>query len=277
LATAIPLGVYNFTEGMTNVESAAAAGDNYNLRSVLLADGAGAIIGSALGSPFPPAVYVGHPGWKAAGGRTGYSMATGVVIAILCFLGLFGLLGAIFPLPAIVPILLYIGLLIGAQAFQHTPRIHAAAVVAALIPNLASWGSTLIDNALGAAGTTAPTVGNTALENAGVIYAGLHILGQGAILAGLILGAIVAFIIDKRFLQAGIFALVGSALAFIGLIHGDKVQWNANWQVSLGYLFIALICGAFALTRPRPREPEPDELPLETDSEGATTYATTAS
>ena len=49
LATAIPLGVYNFTEAMTNVESAATAGDRYNLRSVLLADGAGAVVGSALG------------------------------------------------------------------------------------------------------------------------------------------------------------------------------------------------------------------------------------
>ena len=67
LGTAIPLGVYNFTEAMSNVESAAAAGDNYNLRSVLLADGAGAVIGSAFGSPFPPAVYIGHPGWKDAG------------------------------------------------------------------------------------------------------------------------------------------------------------------------------------------------------------------
>jgi AGZA family xanthine/uracil permease-like MFS transporter len=53
LATAIPLGIYNFTEAMSNVESAAAAGDNYNLRSVLLADGTGAIVGSALGSPVP--------------------------------------------------------------------------------------------------------------------------------------------------------------------------------------------------------------------------------
>ena len=26
-------------------------------------------LGSALGSPFPPAVYIGHPGWKDAGGR----------------------------------------------------------------------------------------------------------------------------------------------------------------------------------------------------------------
>src|SRR6187402_59441 len=101
LATAIPLGVYNFTEAMTNVESAASAGDRYNLRSVLLADGGGAVIGSMLGSPFPPAVYVGHPGWKAAGGRTGYSMATGVVIALLCFFGMFGLLGTLFPTAAI--------------------------------------------------------------------------------------------------------------------------------------------------------------------------------
>ena len=122
LATAIPLGIYNFTEGMTNVESAAVAGDEYNLRAILLADGAGAVVGSVLGCPFPPAVYIGHPGWKAAGGRTCYSLASGVVIALMCFLGMFGLLGALLPLPAIVPILLYIGLLIGAQAFQETPK-----------------------------------------------------------------------------------------------------------------------------------------------------------
>ncbi|GID33169.1 regulator [Paractinoplanes brasiliensis] len=260
LATAIPLGVYNFTEAMTNVESAATAGDRYNLRSVLLADGAGAVIGSCLGSPFPPAVYVGHPGWKGAGGRTGYSMATGIVIALLCFFGLFGLLGAIFPTPAIVPILLYIGLLIGAQAFQATPRAHAAAVVAALIPNIAQWATGQMDNALAAAGTTASEVGIGALAGAGVVYDGLKTLGEGAILAGLVLGAIVAFIIDKRFWHAAVFAGSGAVLSFIGLIHAEKVQWNADGQVSLGYLFLAAVCVLFALSKPAPREPGGDEL-----------------
>ena len=259
LATAIPLGVYNFTEAMTNVESAATAGDRYNLRSVLLADGAGAVIGSCLGSPFPPAVYVGHPGWKAAGGRTGYSMATGVVIALLCFFGLFGLLGAIFPTAAIVPILLYIGLLIGAQAFQATPRAHAAAVVAALIPNIASWATGQMDNALAAAGTTAAEVGTGALAGAGVVYDGLKTLGEGAILAGLVLGAIVAFIIDKRFWHAAVFAGSGAVLSFIGLIHAEKVQWNADGQVTLGYLFLAVVCVVFALGKPTPRVPDKDE------------------
>jgi AGZA family xanthine/uracil permease-like MFS transporter len=252
LATAIPLGVYNFTEAMTNVESAAAAGDSYNLRSVLLADGTGAIIGSALGSPFPPAVYIGHPGWKDAGGRTGYSMASGIVIALMCFLGLFGLLSALLPIPAIVPILLFIGFMIGAQAFNASPKVHAAAIIAALIPNIAQWATGLMDNVLAAAGTSAAAVGEDKIVGAGVIYTGMKELGEGAILAGLVLGAIVAFIIDRRFLQAGIFALFGAALSWIGLIHGEKVEWAANPQVALGYLFMAVTLFAFMALKLEP-------------------------
>jgi AGZA family xanthine/uracil permease-like MFS transporter len=271
LATAIPLGIYNFTEGMSNVESAAAAGDSYNLRSVLLADGAGAVVGSMLGSPFPPAVYIGHPGWKSAGGRSSYSMASGVVIAIFCFLGMFSLLGAVLPAPAIVPILLYIGLLIGAQAFQSVPKAHAVAVVIAIIPNIASWAQGYMDNALAAAGTTAQKVGYAAIAQSGTVYEGTAILGGGAVLAGLILGSITAFIIDRSFVWAAGYALGGAALAFIGLIHGAKVEWNANGQVALGYLFAGLVLLAFFFLRPAtPKatedaatgaEPTPAEVP----------------
>jgi len=242
LGTAIPLGVYNFTEAMSNVESAAAAGDDYNLRSVLLADGAGACIGSAFGSPFPPAVYIGHPGWKDAGGRAGYSLASGVVIGILCFLGLFGVLDSLLPVPAIVPILLYIGLLIGAQAFQAVPRLHAIAVVAAILPNLAQWASGLIDNALNAAGTSASGVGMEKLNGAGVVYEGLQTLGEGAVLVGLVLGTMVTFILEKKFLYAAIASAVGAALSFVGLIHAPQVAWAANPSVALGYLFFGVVC-----------------------------------
>lgn len=246
LGTAIPLGVYNFTEAMSNVESAAAAGDNYNLRSVLLADGAGAVVGSAFGSPFPPAVYIGHPGWKDAGGRASYSLASGAAIGILCFVGLFGVLAALLPVPAIVPILLYIGLLIGAQAFQAVPRLHAVAVVAALLPNLAEWGRGMIDNALSAAGTSASEVTAEALNNAGVVYDGLKTLGEGAVLVGLILGTMVTFILDKKFLYAAGASAVGAALSFIGLIHAPEVAWAASPQVALGYLFFGIVCVAFS-------------------------------
>ncbi|MBV8650106.1 MAG: regulator [Alphaproteobacteria bacterium] len=246
LVTAVPLGIYNFTEGMNNVESAAAAGDGYDLRQVLLADGIGAMVGAVLGSPFPPAVYIGHPGWKAVGGRIGYSLATGIVISLVCLLGLTALLLAAIPLVAILPILLYIGLVIGAQAFQATPPSHAPAVMLAMIPNVAAWAQTQVDGALAAAGTSAEQLGTGKLMATGVVYRGMELLGGGAVLAGLVLGAIAAFIIDGKFQRAGIYALAGAVLSYIGLIHGLQLGFGASPSVALGYLIMAAVCFGFS-------------------------------
>ena len=242
LVTAIPLGIYNFTEAMNNVESASAAGDNYNLRKILLADGLGAVIGSMLGSPFPPAVYIGHPGWKAVGGRIGYSLATGAAIALVCFLGLTALLLAVIPLVAILPILLYIGLVIGAQAFQASPTQHAPAVVLALIPNIAEWAKTQIDGALGAAGTSAAQVGMAKLAGTGVLYKGLETVGGGSVLAGMVLGAMAVFVIDNKLRMAAWWAFAGAVLAYIGLIHGAQLGWAVSPMVSLGYVMFGATC-----------------------------------
>jgi len=261
LVTAVPLGIYNFTEGMNNVESAAAAGDDYSLRQILLADGTGAIVGALLGSPFPPAVYIGHPGWKAVGGRIGYSLATGVVIGVVCFLGLTALLLAIIPLVAILPILLYIGLVIGAQAFQATPARYAPAIVLAILPNIAAWAQTLIDSALGAAGTSAEKVGMAKLGATGVVYHSMALLGGGAVLAGLVLGAIADFIIDRKFDWAALFAGAGAILAFFGFIHGTSLGIGSSAPVALGYLIIAGFC--FVLSRQSyPEEMVPAEPAL---------------
>jgi AGZA family xanthine/uracil permease-like MFS transporter len=252
LVTAIPLGIYNFTEGMNNVESASAAGDDYSLRKILLADGIGAIVGSMLGSPFPPAVYIGHPGWKAVGGRIGYSLATGIAIAIVCFLGLTALLLAVIPLVAILPILLYIGLVIGAQAFQTTPKNHAPAVVLALIPTIAEWAKTQVDGALAAVGTSVAQVGEAKLAATGVLYRGLESLGGGSVLAGMILGAIAVFIIEQRLRSAAAWAFAGAILAFIGLIHGEQLGWSVSPLVALGYALFGATCLALAARSPLP-------------------------
>jgi adenine/guanine/hypoxanthine permease len=253
LVTAIPLGIYNFTEAMNNVESASAAGDNYNLRKILLADGLGAVVGSMLGSPFPPAVYIGHPGWKSVGGRIGYSLATGIAIALVCFLGLTAFLLALIPLVAILPILLYIGLVIGAQAFQASPAKHAPAVVLALIPNIAEWAKTQVDGALGAAGTTAAQVGIDKLAGTGVLYRGLESVGGGSVLAGMVLGAMAVYVIDNQMRRAAIWAFAGAVLAYVGLIHGAQLGWAVSPLVATGYVLFGLTC--LVLGRGQPDTP----------------------
>src|SRR4030088_1334700 len=176
LVTAIPFGIYDLVEAMDNVESAEAAGDEYPTTLVLTADVFVSLIVFLMGNPFINAVYIGHPGWKAMGGRIGYSAATGIMVIVLSWFGLIALLLAVVPVVAISPILLYIGMLIGAQAFQTTPTSHAPAIVLALTPHLAGWCKTLMDGALGAAGTSAAAVGMDKLGEVGVLYRGLEIL-----------------------------------------------------------------------------------------------------
>jgi AGZA family xanthine/uracil permease-like MFS transporter len=132
-------------------------------------------------------------------------------------------------------------MLIGAQAFQETPKRHAPAIILALTPHLAAWGKLQIDNALGAAGTSAAAIGLDQLGQSGVLYHGLEVMGGGSILGGLVLGAVAALIIDQQFMRAAAFALAGAALTFFGFMHGEKIGIGHSLVVACGYLIVSAI------------------------------------
>src|SRR5499425_1704166 len=135
--------------------------------------------------------------------------------------------------------MLYIGMLIGAQAFQETPKSHAPAIVLALVPHLAAWCKTLMDGALTAAGTSAAAIGFDKLGQVGVLYHGLEVLGGGAILTGLILGAIGAFVIERKFVEASAFAAAGAVLTFFGFMHGESIGFAVTPTVAAAYIIVA--------------------------------------
>ncbi|MGE0683151.1 MAG: regulator [Candidatus Binatia bacterium] len=277
LVTAIPFGIYDLVEALDNVESAAVAGDSFPTTRVLTADGVVSLIGCLMGNPFINAVYIGHPGWKAMGGRIGYSAMTGVMVIVLAWFGIISLMVALIPVVAISPILLYIGMLIGAQSFQETPKSHAPAIILSLTPHLAAWGKLQIDNALAAAGTNAGAVGFDKLSQSGVLYHGLEVMGGGSILGGLVLAAIAAFIIDREFLKAAGFALAGAILTFFGFMHGEKIGFGQTPIVAISYFAVGVIlvsCAKFATVTEKDEEitehrvvadlPEPAAYPLVT-------------
>ena len=265
LVTAIPFGIYDLVEAMDNVESAEAAGDAYPTARVLTADGVVSLIGCLMGNPFINAVYIGHPGWKAMGGRIGYSAATGIMVVALSWFGIVAVLLALVPVVAISPILLYIGMLIGAQAFQTTPVRHAPAIVLALTPHLAAWAKLQIDTMLGATLNAAQSVGALApdkvdavksaaiasLPQQGVIYRGLEVMGGGSILAGLVLGAIGVFIIERDFGKAAGFALAGAVLTYFGFMHGEAVGIGGGLGVTPGVAlaYAVMAAGLLAVER----------------------------
>ncbi|MBP8812721.1 MAG: xanthine permease [Laribacter sp.] len=258
VVSAIPLAVYLFMETLMNVESAEVAGDKYSARSICLGAAGGTLVGALFGSVVPTLVYIGHPGWKQAGGRIGYSWATGVAMLLLCTFGMINILLNIIPIVAILPILMYIAMLILSQAFRETPKAHAPAVAIALIPWLADWVKVTIDNTLNAAGTSVATLGADKLAASGVFYDGMAVLGASAILVAMMLAAIVARVIDRNYLHAAVFALLAALMSFFGVIHATGFGIGMATGPAIGYLVIAAGCFLFHVTRGSQPSPSDD-------------------
>jgi AGZA family xanthine/uracil permease-like MFS transporter len=260
LGVVIPMGLFTVIGSLQNLDSAAAAGDDYPTMPSLLANGVGTLLGASFGSPFPTTIYIGHPGWKALGARIGYSVINGVFFTIIGCTGAAALVGYLVPIEAGMAIVLWIGIVMVAQAFQATPREHAPAVAVGLLPGIAAWGALMLKTGLraGGLGTAGHPFSKSLLGilgQADVAAQGAFALEQGFLLTSMVWAAITVEIIERRFGRAALWALGGAALSLIGLVHSyaftpaDTVQdlaFGKAWQFALAY---ALLAGLLVLGR----------------------------
>ena len=90
----------------------------------------------------------------------------------------------------------------------------------------------------------------------------LAILGGGSILAGVVLGAITTYIVDRQFMKAAGFACAGGVLTFFGLMHGEAIGINQTPTVALSYLLVGgvlVACAKFATADAKAPEMVEDE------------------
>jgi AGZA family xanthine/uracil permease-like MFS transporter len=253
----LPMGLFNILGSLQNIESAEAAGDSYATMPSLAVNGIGSIAAALFGSCFPTTIYIGHPGWKALGARSGYSVLNGVFFALLAIFGLTFLINTFVPMEAGMAIVLWIGIIITAQAFQATPSAHAPAVAFGLFPAIAGWGALVLTQTLGAAGNALHDPGlaarvladPSAFAMAGLDLHGLVALSQGFMLTCMIWSAISAHLIDRRFRVAAVWAVIGAVTAFFGFVHAGSltpaggmydIGWASGWRWSIGYVACAI-------------------------------------
>jgi AGZA family xanthine/uracil permease-like MFS transporter len=218
-----PMGLFNIIGSLQNLESAEAAGDHFPTRSSMLVNGIGSVIASMFGSTFPTTIYIGHPGWKAIGARAGYSILNGIVITIVCITGGMTLLQQWVPVEAMLGILLWIGIIITAQAFVAVPKAHAMAVAFGLIPAFAAWSlDILIKPCLTLGGKTLTEVIEP-LKGFGVYLEGVISLSQGFLVTSLLYATILSFIIDRKFNKAAAWMVVAAVLSATGVIHAYQL------------------------------------------------------
>lgn len=284
LSVIIPMGLFNVIGSLQNVESAEAAGDTYDTRSSLMANGIGTLVAAGFGSCFPTTIYIGHPGWKGLGARSGYSTLNGLVILALCLTGTLSTVAALVPLDAGVAIVLWIGVIITAQAYQTTPSAHAPAVAIGLFPAIAAFGWTVAQGAFQVAGgTSIQTLLGSAPSNSeaavsGFLLHGMIVLERGYILTCMILATISAALIDRQFGRASVWSLVGAFLALLGLMHAYQIEGNIldylfvtqaprsdatsyrAWGVVCGYLVFAALFGLACYWFPRENPSNPQSI-----------------
>ena len=84
-----------------------------------------------------------------------------------------------------------------------------------------------------------------------MLYHGLEVMGGGSILAGLMLGAIGVFVIERDFTKAAAFALAGAVLTYFGFMHGEAVGIGGGFGVTppVAFAYAVMAAGLFALGR----------------------------
>jgi AGZA family xanthine/uracil permease-like MFS transporter len=115
----------------------------------MLANGLASMLGCLMGNPFPVTVYVGHAGWKAMGASIGYTLASGVTMFIVPLFGLGAFMLAIIPMTAIVPILVFIGVVTANQVVRETPKVEVPVIFICLFPWIANWALTMMNSVMG--------------------------------------------------------------------------------------------------------------------------------
>lgn len=241
LGIAIPMGILSFFGTLQNIESAVAAGDEFPATPALAMNGIGTMVGALFGSPFPTTVYIGHPGWKALGARSGYSVINGAVMTVICMTGLIGVIASLVPLEAGYPILLWIGIVITAQAFQSTPREHAPAVALGLLPATASWGLSLLRQYVNAGGARPAGEVDALIATALPHLRGILAFAEGPLLSAMFLTAVGVYLIEKDFLKAFYWTLPLAVCSWFGLVHSSSVGLGMGGWIPAGYSLFALV------------------------------------
>ena len=253
LSVIIAMGLFNVVGSLQNIESAEAAGDSYDTRSSLMVNGAGSIAAALFGSAFPTTIYIGHPGWKALGARTGYSVLNGAFMTLICLTGTLAWIAWAIPIDAGMAIVLWIGIVISAQAFQATPRVHAPAVVVGLLPGIGAWGALMAKSGLRAAGLggQAGPFSEALIAEFGkgnVWIHGAFSLEQGFLFTAMLLAAASVSVIERKWVTAAAWCAVAAALSAVGLMH--SYQWTAGdtvlkltpaWPFAAGYAVMTLV------------------------------------
>ncbi len=236
LGVIVPMGLLNALGSLQNIESAEAAGDRFRTGPCMAVNGIGSIAAGFCGSCFPTTIYIGHPGWKALGARTGYSVLNAVFFTVVFFLGLGSMITSVIPMEAGIAIVLWIGIVITAQSYEATPTKHYSAVAIGFFPAVAALAVLFLPDVLSAAGAAEGGIYPIIRDHLDALAenrtdnwwpVGIYALAganSSFVITCVIISALSAKLIDRDFKAAAVWAGISCVLTVVGLQHAFRIH-----------------------------------------------------
>ncbi len=263
----IPFAITTVIGGIDCTESAASAGDPYSTTSIISVEAIATVIAGLCGGVIQTTPYIGHPAYKAMGGRAAYTLATALFVGGAGIVGYFGLMFAWIPEAAVLPILIFIGIEITSQSFHATPRRHYAALAFACMPALAKLVMIYLGQFLEAFEKINPGFVLPPHLQGTLLY--LSVLAGGFIITSLLWSSVLAEIIDRKFTRGAVYFSIAAALTSFGVIHsplsGDRMFWpwtlgwgSAECRVVVEFAACYLLMAGLLIAIPRfaPNQPQ---------------------
>ncbi len=244
---ALPFALVTLVGGIDNTESAAAAGDRYATRDILLVEGIATFVAALFGGVLQNTPYIGQPAYKRMGCRAGYTAATGLFIGLGAYAGVVGLLVSWLPESVLVPIVVFVGLELSTQAFRETDTQHLPAIAIAFIPAIADlalvqWNGLLAGLAIKPEHLPAAQLAE---------YRALNLLANGFIVTSMLWSTLLIDIIDRRRRRILVVSGLAACLTLLGVIHSpfpdgrlfvpDAALPPATFLLAAGYVLLGAV------------------------------------
>jgi AGZA family xanthine/uracil permease-like MFS transporter len=259
LPIALPFAVVVLVGAVDVTESASAAGDVQDARTVIGVDALATLTVGLFGGVVQTTPYIGHPAYKKMGAGVGYTLAAALFIGLGGVFGYLALFVDLLPVAAVAPILIFIGLEITSQAFRVTPERHYDAVALAFLPIVAALVLIEMKQMLGALGRSGADL-TGALAGT---FQTMLVMANGFILTAMVWSTLLVYVIERRFKAAAAFALIGAGLSLVGLIHSPFEDGRLFLPGAAGsplptafaaaYVLVAALVAAFP-SDPKPRQ-----------------------
>lgn len=235
-------------------ESAQVLGENYSPNKLLMIDGISTMLMGIFGGTAQTTPYAGFPAYKKMGARSGYLLINILVVGIGAWFGFVNYIIDLIPEAVLAPVLLFIGIEIAMQVFMVCDKKYYPAAVLGLFPSIARMVE--IQFSSSPAASFDKITGLLATTDHGKLSAisAVFTFGNGFIVTGTLLAALVYYLIERRIVAAVITCIVMAGMSICGIIHSVNMEGSMYWIGNLpaaqqiipieyagGYLLFAVV------------------------------------